>query len=381
MANAGSIDASCPFVIGWPRGATAPRPVKIAGYDAPDGRSRHWNDGNRVGPSRVGVVVYLDSPPAPSGEVRSPIPLHSHGRTGVSKAPPGTGSDQEQEQDSMMETISEQRCFDGTQGFYRHQSEACAGPMTFAVYAPPQAAHGKVPVLYYLAGLTCTPETFPIKAGAQRVASELGLMLVAPDTSPRDTGIEGATDDWEFGEAASFYVDATQAPWSTRFRMETYIVDELRTLVEKQFPADSDRCGIMGHSMGGHGALTLALRHPGRYQSLSALAPISAPTRVPWGERKIFIMYLGPDREEWKRHDACELLRAGSRFDGTILVDQGEEDPFLTEQLRPDLLEQACGEAGQPLTLRMQPGYDHSYWFVQSFIEDHLRHHAGILRG
>ncbi|MGH8153188.1 MAG: S-formylglutathione hydrolase [Rhodanobacteraceae bacterium] len=278
-----------------------------------------------------------------------------------------------------METISEQRCFGGTQGFYRHESQACTGPMTFAVYTPPQAAHGKVPVLFYLAGLTCTQETFPIKAGAQRVAAELGLMLVSPDTSPRDTGIEGATDDWEFGEAASFYVDATQAPWSSRFRMETYIVDELRALIERQFPADPDRCGIMGHSMGGHGALTLGLRHPGRYRSLSALAPITAPTLVPWGERKIFIMYLGEDRTEWKRHDACELLHAGARFGGTILVDQGEEDPYLKEQLRPELLEQACEEVGQPLTLRMQPGYDHSYWFVQSFIEDHLRHHAAAL--
>ena len=278
-----------------------------------------------------------------------------------------------------MEIISEQRCFGGTQGFYRHESETCASSMTFAVYTPPQAEHGKVPLLFFLAGLTCTAETFPIKAGVQRVAAELGLMLVAPDTSPRDTGIEGATDDWEFGEGASFYVDATQAPWSSRFKMETYVVDELRALIERQFPADPDRCGIMGHSMGGHGALTLALRHPGRYCSLSALAPIGAPTQVPWGERKIFIMYLGEDRAEWKRHDASELLRAGARFDGIILIDQGEEDPYLKEQLRPELFEQACKEVSQPLELRMQPGYDHSYWFVQSFIEDHLRHHAEVL--
>lgn len=278
-----------------------------------------------------------------------------------------------------METISEQRCFGGTQGFYRHESEACAGPMTFAVYTPPQAAHGKVPVLVYLAGLTCTAETFPIKAGAQRVAAELGLMLIAPDTSPRDTGFEGATGDWEFGEGASFYVDATQAPWSSRFQMETYVVDELRELIEREFPADPGRCGIMGHSMGGHGALTLALRHPGRYRSLSALAPVGAPTQVPWGERKIFVTYLGEDRAEWRKHDASELLRGGARFDGKILVDQGEDDPFLKEQLHPELLEQACQEAGQPLALRMQPGYDHSYWCVQSFIEDHLRHHAAAL--
>ena len=277
------------------------------------------------------------------------------------------------------ETLSEQRCFAGVQGFYRHRSRACGGPMTFAVYAPPQAGRGEVPVLFYLAGLTCTPETFPIKAGAQRVAAELGLMLVAPDTSPRGTGIEGATDDREFGEGAGFYVDATQPPWSSRFRMETYVVDELPALIARNFPADLQRCGIMGHSMGGHGALTLALRHPGRYRSLSAMSPIAAPTRVPWGERRIFGMYLGTDREEWKRHDASELIRSGARFDGTILIDQGEDDPYLREQLRPELFEQACRDAGQPLTLRMQRGYDHSYWFVQSFIEDHLRHHASVL--
>ncbi len=278
-----------------------------------------------------------------------------------------------------METISEQRCFGGMQGFYRHESKACAGPMEFAVYTPPQAANGKAPVLIYLAGLTCTPETFPIKAGAQRAAAELGLILVAPDTSPRDTGFEGATDDWEFGEGAGFYVDATESPWSSRFQMETWVSDELPNVIAANFPADFERCGIMGHSMGGHGALTLALRHPGKYRSLSALAPIAAPTQVPWGERKIFIMYLGPDREQWKQHDATELIRAGKRFPGKILVDQGEQDPFLHEQLRPELLDEACKAAGQPLTLRMQPGYDHSYWFVQSFIEDHLRHHAAVL--
>lgn len=278
-----------------------------------------------------------------------------------------------------MEIVSEQRCFGGTQGFYRHESRACAGPMRFAVYTPPQAAERKVPVLFYLAGLTCTEETFPIKVGAQRVAAELGLMLVAPDTSPRDTGIAGATDDWEFGEGASFYVDATQAPWAAHFRMETYVVEELPALIAARFPADLERCGIMGHSMGGHGALTLALRHPGRYRSLSTLSPISSTTQVAWGGQQVFTLYFGSEREEWKRHDACELLRSGRRFDGTILVDQGENDPYLQEQLRPELFEQACREAGQPLQLRMQPGYDHSYWFVQSFIEDHLRHHAGVL--
>lgn len=278
----------------------------------------------------------------------------------------------------QIETLSEQRCFGGKQGFYRHVSQACGGPMTFAVYTPPQAERGTVPVIYYLAGLTCTAETFPIKACAQRAAAELGLILVAPDTSPRDTGIEGATGDWEFGEGAGFYLDATAAPWSSRFHMETWVVDELSALVAAHFPADTARCGIMGHSMGGHGALTLALRHPDRYRSLSAFSPIVAPTQVPWGH-KALPRYLGDDRNAWAAHDACALVRAGKRFHGRILIDQGDADGFLREQLRPELFEQACGDGGQPLTLRMQPGYDHSYWFVQSFVEDHLRHHAHSL--
>ena len=277
-----------------------------------------------------------------------------------------------------MEIISQQRCFDGTQGFYRHESEACRGSMSFAVYTPPQAEHSKVPVLFYLAGLTCTPETFPIKAGAQRVAAELGLMLIAPDTSPRGTGIEGATGDWEFGEGAGFYLDATQSRWSSRFRMETWIAEELPALLAANFAAEPGHCGIMGHSMGGHGALTLALRHPDRYRSVSAFAPIVAPTQAPWG-LKALPRYLGGDRDAWKAQDAVELVRSGRRFDGTILVDQGGADQFLRAQLRPELLEEACRAAGQPLTLRMQRDYDHSYWFVQSFIEDHLRHHAEIL--
>ncbi len=277
-----------------------------------------------------------------------------------------------------MEIVSEQRCFGGTQGFYRHDSKACGGPMNFAVYTPPQGAGGKVPVVVYLAGLTATHETFPIKAGAQRIAAELGVMLVAPDTSPRDTGFEGAAEDWEFGEGAGFYLDATQPPWSSRFRMETYVVDELPALVAGNFAADFDRCGIMGHSMGGHGALTLALRHPDRYRAASAFAPIVAPAQVPWG-LKAFPRYLGADREAWKAHDAFELVRAGRRFDGTILVDQGDADKFLCGQLRPELFVDACRATGQRLEFRMQPGYDHSYWFIQTFIEDHLRHHAQAL--
>lgn len=279
---------------------------------------------------------------------------------------------------TSIETISENRCFDGVQGFYRAESTACGGPMRFAVFQPPQARNARVPVLFFLAGLTCSEETATIKAGAQRVAAELGLMLVMPDTSPRDTGFEGAIGDWEFGEAAGFYLDATQAPWSSRFRMETHVVTELPAWIEANFPADPERRGITGHSMGGHGALTLALRHPGHYRSLSAFAPIVAPSRVPWGE-KAFPRYLGEDRARWAEHDACELVASGKRFDGTILIDQGLADKHLLTQLRPELFEAACVAAGQPMQLRMQPGHDHYYWFVQSFVEDHLRHHAAAL--
>jgi len=274
---------------------------------------------------------------------------------------------------SMIETISEQRCHGGVQGFYRHQSESCAGPMRFAVYQPPQAVQGPCPVLYYLAGLTCTEETATIKAGTQRLAAELGLILVMPDTSPRGTHIEGATGDWEFGEGAGFYVDATQAPWSAHFRMYSYIVDELPALIAKNFPVDAARSSIFGHSMGGHGALTIALKHPDRYRSVSAFAPIVAP----WG-LKALPRYLGDDRSSWAQYDACQLVRKQT-FPGTILIDQGEADQFLEGQLKPELFDQACAEAGQELLLRRQPGYDHSYWFISTFMEDHLRHHATAL--
>jgi S-formylglutathione hydrolase len=234
-----------------------------------------------------------------------------------------------------------------------------------------------VPVLYFLAGLTCSEETATIKAGAQRVAAELGLMLVMPDTSPRDTGFEGATGDWEFGEAAGFYLDATQAPWSSRFRMERHVVHELPAVLADHFPADPARCGIFGHSMGGHGALTLALRHPQRYRSVSAFAPIVAPSQVPWGQ-KAFARYLGDHHRVWAEHDACELMRRRP-FGAPILVDQGLDDKFLATQLQPERFEAACAEVGQTLNLRRHAGYDHGYYFIASFIEDHLRHHAAQL--
>ena len=249
--------------------------------------------------------------------------------------------------------------------------------MRFAVFTPAQAKSAPVPVLYYLAGLTCTEETFMIKAGAQRVAAELGLMLVAPDTSPRGVKLPGDSDSWDFGVAAGFYLDATAEPWSKHYRMYTYVTQELRALIEGHFPAQSQRTGIFGHSMGGHGALTIALRNPGKYRSVSAFAPIAAPRRCPWGQ-KAFSGYLGPDQGQWATYDASEL--AAGVTDGPqrppILVDQGLADQFLEAQLHPHLLEEACRQSGLELTLRRHEGYDHGYYFISSFMEDHLRHHA-----
>jgi len=279
----------------------------------------------------------------------------------------------------MVETLSEHGCFGGVQGFYRHESAQIGATMRFGVYRPPQAANGPVPVLIYLAGLTCTEETFAIKAGAQAHAARHGLMLVTPDTSPRGTGFEGATADWDFGEGAGFYLDATEAPWAERFRMESWLVQELLPLVIQRFGASADRVGIFGHSMGGHGALTLALKHPALFRSVSAFAPICAPSRVPWGE-KAFSSYLGVDRQQWLQHDAVALIEAGGRTP-PLLVDQGLADKFLAEQLRPEALEQACAHTGQPLTLRRHAGYDHGYYFIASFIADHLAHHAQALVG
>ena len=281
---------------------------------------------------------------------------------------------------SKLETYSEHANFGGRTGFYGHRSEACGGGMRFAVYTPPQAADGPVPVLYYLAGLTCTEETFVIKAGAQRHAAEHGLMLVAPDTSPRDANVPGEEDDYDFGTGAGFYVDATEEPWSTHYNMYSYVTRELPSVIEQNFPA-SDARGIFGHSMGGHGALVCALKNPDRFRSVSAFAPVSAPTRVPWGE-KAFSGYLGEDREAWKAYDAGELVRESPFPDGrNILVDQGLSDQFLEEQLLPEALEEACAASGQPLTLNRRGGYDHSYYFVSTFIEDHIRHHAAVLKG
>ena len=278
-----------------------------------------------------------------------------------------------------IETISEQRCFGGMQGFYRHASSETAGTMKFGVFRPPQAAKRKVPVLYYLAGLTCTEETFVIKAGAQRIAAELGVMLVTPDTSPRDTGIEGATGDWEFGEAAGFYLDATTAAFAKRFRMYSYVTKELPAVLAASFAfADIEREGIFGHSMGGHGALTIALKNPQRYRSVSAFAPIVSPSEVPWGQ-KALPRYLGEDRKAWRPYDACALIEDGQRFPGTILIDQGYADKFLEPQLQHWRFDAVCRKAGQALTLRAHAGYDHSYYFISTFVEDHLRHHAQAL--
>lgn len=272
--------------------------------------------------------------------------------------------------------ISENRCFGGTVGFYSHRSETCNGEMRFAVYQPPQATSKPVPVLYFLSGLTCTEENFIAKAGAQRFAAEYGLMLVVPDTSPRNTGIAGEDDDWDFGTGASFYVDATEQPWRSHYQMYSYIVHELPDVIAEHFPVQPQQ-GICGHSMGGHGAIVCALRNPDRYKSVSAFAPIVAPMRCPWGQ-KAFTHYLGSDQESWRAYDASELVQK-VKYNRPILIDQGTADQFLAKQLLPDVFEQACAAVGQPLNLRFQEGYDHSYCFIATFIEDHIRHHAAAL--
>lgn len=277
--------------------------------------------------------------------------------------------------DQQLQLISEHACFGGVQRFYAHASAAIGLPMRFSVFLPAHA--GKRPALLYLAGLTCNEETFMSKAGAQRVAAELGLILVAPDTSPRGAGVEGESAAWDFGVGAGFYVDATEAPWRGHYQMYSYVL-ELVQLLTRTLPVDAARVGIFGHSMGGHGALMLALKNPDLFHSVSAFAPICAPTRCPWGT-KAFTGYLG-SVAAGAQYDACELMAARQQpFPGGILIDQGTADKFLAEQLYPDAFEQACASASQPLLLRRQPGYDHGYYFISTFIEDHLRFHAAQL--
>jgi len=276
-----------------------------------------------------------------------------------------------------MKTLSEHACFGGVQGFHEHASDAIGLPMRFGVFRPPQAASQRVPVLVYLAGLECNEQTFAMKAGAQQHAAKHGLMLVTPDTSPRGTGIAEADASWDFGTAASFYLDATEAPWRAHWRMATWLTQELPALLEAQFPADTSRLGLFGHSMGGHGALTLGLKHPSLFRSVSAFAPIAAPMQSPWGE-KAFRGYLGEGRDAWRAHDATELVKAGART-SPLLVDQGLADRFLATQLQPDLFEAACKASGQPLTLRRHAGFDHGYYFIATFVGDHIAHHAAAL--
>ncbi|MCP5471102.1 MAG: S-formylglutathione hydrolase [Sinobacteraceae bacterium] len=272
-----------------------------------------------------------------------------------------------------LRTLGEHACHGGTQGFYAHESRTCGTEMRFSVYRPPQAQAGRVPVLWYLAGLTCTEETFATKAGAQRFAAQHGLMLVAPDTSPR-LRLPGDDLAWDFGLAAGFYVDATVAPWAAHYRTYSWITAELPELIAAHFPAEPARQGVMGHSMGGHGALTLGLRHPDRYLSVSAFAPIVAPMQVPWGQ-KAFAGYLGEDRSRWAEHDATALVVRRPRRD-SLRIDQGSADTFLEKQLKPELFLAAAEQAGQPVEYHLREGYDHGYYFIQSFIAEHLAFHA-----
>ena len=277
-----------------------------------------------------------------------------------------------------METLSTSTAFGGTQGVYRHASTATGTDMTFAVYVPPHAPDARLPVLWFLSGLTCTHANVMDKGEYRRACAEHGVILIAPDTSPRGEGVPD-DDAYDFGQGAGFYVDATEQPWAANFNMKRYVEDELPALIAAEFPmADMTRQGITGHSMGGHGALTIALRNPDRFRSVSAFAPIVAPLHCPWGE-KALTGYLGPDRADWRAYDACALIADGARV-ADILVDQGEADGFLDEQLKPSLLAEACAAAGIDLTLRMQPGYDHSYNFISTFMPDHVVWHAERLR-
>ena len=279
-----------------------------------------------------------------------------------------------------MHQVSRALSHGGEQGVYNHESDACRCPMTFAVFLPPQARTARVPVLWYLSGLTCTHQNVMDKGEYRRAAAELGLAIVCPDTSPRGAGVPGETDSWDFGTGASFYLDATEAHWAAHYRMESYLAKELIRVVALEQPIDASRVGIFGHSMGGHGALTLALRHPALFKSVSALAPICAASQCPWGQRA-FAGYLGPDTRRWEEHDASALMsqRSTPLCADTILIDQGLADQFLATQLHPHLFEQACAKAKQALTLRRHAGYDHGYYFVSTFVAEHLAHHAKIL--
>ena len=276
-----------------------------------------------------------------------------------------------------MKTISTAKSHGGIQGVYSHASEACGCDMTFAVFVPPQAAERPCPVLWYLSGLTCTHQNVMDKGEYRRMAAELGLIIVCPDTSPRGADVPDEKDNWQFGSGAGFYVDATEAPYAANYRMYSYITQELPALVAANFPADMERQSIFGHSMGGHGALTIALKHPDRFRGCSAFAPIVRPSTADWS-KSAFAKYLGPDEAAWRSYDACALIEDGARFP-ELLVDQGEADGFLNDGLRPWLLEEACDKAGIALTLRMQPGYDHSYFFISTFMDDHLAWHAARL--
>ena len=276
---------------------------------------------------------------------------------------------------TVLETLSTNKAFGGVQGVYRHDSTATGTPMTFSVYVPSHAEGAKLPVVWYLSGLTCTHANVTEKGEFRAACAELGLIFVAPDTSPRGADVPGDADNaYDFGLGAGFYVDATQAPYARNYRMWSYVTEELPALIATDFPADMDRQSIMGHSMGGHGALTIGLSFPERFHAVSAFAPIVAPSQVPWGQ-KAFERYLGPDRAAWRKHDAVALIEDGARVNA-LLVDQGDKDPFLKKQLQPELLQAACDAAGIDLTLRLQPGYDHSYYFISTFMPEHLRWHA-----
>jgi S-formylglutathione hydrolase len=277
--------------------------------------------------------------------------------------------------ETTIKAVTQNLCFGGVQSVYSHVSRETRCVMRFGVFLPPQAASGRVPVLYWLSGLTCTEENFIVKAGAQRVAAALGLAIVVPDTSPRGLGIPGEGDSYDFGLGAGFYVDATEAPWSRGYRMYSYITEELAADVAATFPVDPNRVGIFGHSMGGHGALTIALKNPRRYKSVSAFAPIASPMRCPWGEKALG-GYLGADRAHWREYDATALIEDRGWTGPPIMVDQGTKDQFLQSQLKPELLQDACQRSGIAFDLRLRDGYDHSYFFIATFIEDHLRFHA-----